>query len=41
VEVSGATTPEYADVAPGFHSLAFSNPIFVDSDGDGYSRISH
>ena len=41
VEVSGATTPAYADVAPGFQSLAFSNPIFVDSDGDGYSRVSH
>jgi len=38
VEVSGPVTPTYEDVAPGYEPLAFSNPIFVDFDGNGYSR---
>jgi hypothetical protein len=35
VEVSGDPGPVYAAVAPGFEPFAFSNPIFVDADGDG------
>ena len=35
VEVRGEPTPDYALVAPGFEPFAFSNPIFVDADGDG------
>jgi hypothetical protein len=37
VEVSGTPAPAsaYATLAPGFTSLAFANPVFVDADGDG------
>ncbi len=35
VEVSGKAGADYAIVAPGFQPFAFSNPIFVDADGDG------
>jgi hypothetical protein len=35
VEVSGEPGPVYAAVAPSFEPFAFSNPIFVDADGDG------
>ena len=39
VEVQGDPLGEdagrYRAVAPGFTPLAFSNPIFVDADGDG------
>lgn len=40
VEVEGAVESDgvYASVAPGFESFAFSNPIYVDSDGDGRWR---
>ena len=35
LEVSGEATGDYAVVARGFIPLAFTNPIFVDADGDG------
>jgi len=35
LEVSGEPSPDYAAVAPDFVPFAFSNPIFVDADGDG------
>jgi hypothetical protein len=35
VEVQGEPGDVYAAVAPGFTPLAFTNPIFVDADGDG------
>ena len=35
VEVEGAPGARYQAVAPGFTPFAFSNPIFVDADGDG------
>jgi hypothetical protein len=35
LEVWGEASPVYADVAPKFAPFAFSNPIFVDADGDG------
>jgi len=35
VEARGNVTEEYAKVFPGFFPLAFSNPIFIDVDGDG------
>ncbi len=38
VEVSGSASSTYAAVLPGFKPLAFTNPIFVDADGDGEWR---
>lgn len=35
VEVSGEPGEVYQRVAPGFVPFAFTNPIFVDADGDG------
>jgi hypothetical protein len=37
VEVEGHAVPGslYAEVAPGYTPFAFTNPIFVDADGDG------
>ena len=35
VEVEGAPDATYAALLPGFTPFAFSNPIFVDADGDG------
>jgi hypothetical protein len=35
VEVEGVPDATYATVLPGFTPFAFSNPIFVDADGDG------
>jgi hypothetical protein len=35
VEVEGEPDEAYAAVAPGFRPFAFTNPIFVDADGDG------
>jgi hypothetical protein len=35
VEVEGRPGSAYADVYPGFIPYAFTNPIFVDADGDG------
>ena len=35
VEVEGPQTGTYSAVAPDFTPFAFSNPIFVDADGDG------
>jgi hypothetical protein len=35
LEVSGEATGDYALVARGFVPFAFTNPIFVDADGDG------
>jgi hypothetical protein len=35
VEVSGEASDIYAAVLPGFDPIAFSNPIYVDADGDG------
>lgn len=37
VEVSGGESSIYSIVAPGFTPLAFSNPIFIDVEGDGYT----
>ena len=34
VEVEGEPDETYAAVAPGFTPFAFTNPIFVDADGD-------
>ena len=38
VEVQGNARPgsPYAEVAPGYTPFAFTNPIFVDADGDGH-----
>jgi hypothetical protein len=38
VEVTGEPSEIYAAVAPHFTPFAFSNPIFVDADGDGVWR---
>lgn len=38
VEVSGPLTPLYTDIAPGLRPLAFSNPVFIDVDDNGYRR---
>ncbi len=35
VEVEGPVQGPYADLYPGFTPFAFTNPIFVDADGDG------
>ena len=35
IEVEGEPDARYSALAPGFAPLAFSNPIFVDADGDG------
>lgn len=35
VEVKGDPGDVYAAIAPGFTPFAFTNPIFVDADGDG------
>jgi hypothetical protein len=35
VEVRGPLSADYAAVARGFEPFAFTNPIFVDADGDG------
>jgi hypothetical protein len=35
VEVSGAASADYKAVYPKFSPFAFSNPVFVDADGDG------
>lgn len=35
VEVEGAAGEDYATVYPGFVPYAFTNPIWVDADGDG------
>ena len=35
VEVEGEPKGLYREVAPGFTPFAFSNPVFVDADGDG------
>ncbi len=35
VEVEGTPSELYSAVAPGFRPFAFTNPIFVDADGDG------
>ena len=35
VEIEGEPSRVYAALAPGFTPFAFSNPIFVDADGDG------
>lgn len=35
VEVWGEPTADYAAIAPGFRPFAFTNPIFLDADGDG------
>ena len=38
VEVGGPTEEVYARIAPGFAPFAFTNPIYVDADGDGRWR---
>ncbi len=35
VEVEAVASEDYAAVYPGFTPFAFSNPIYVDADGDG------
>jgi len=35
VEVEGKAQSDYAAVYPGFKPFAFSNPIFIDADGNG------
>ena len=35
VEGSPGTNSIYTQVAPGYTPFAFTNPIFVDADGDG------
>lgn len=35
VEIEGIADEIYGAIAPGFTPFAFSNPIFVDADGDG------
>jgi hypothetical protein len=35
VEVEGGADATFEAVNPGFRSFAFTNPIFVDADGDG------
>jgi len=35
VEIQGPAEGLYADLAPGHTPFAFTNPIFVDVDGDG------
>jgi hypothetical protein len=36
VEVSGVADERYSAVLPGFEPLAFSNPVWIDADGDGH-----
>lgn len=36
VEVVGEPSAIYRTVAPGFTPFAFANPIFIDTEGDGY-----
>jgi hypothetical protein len=36
VEVEGEANETYRAVNPGFSPFAFTNPIFVDADEDGY-----
>ncbi len=38
VEVEGEPDDVFAAVAPGFRSFAFTNPIYVDAEGDGVWR---
>ena len=35
VEVEGEASETYATLLPRYHPLAFTNPIYVDADGDG------
>lgn len=35
IEVSGEPGPVFAAVAPRFEPFAFTNPLFIDADGDG------
>jgi hypothetical protein len=35
VEVEGPADARYLEIAPDFKPFAFTNPIFVDADGDG------
>ncbi len=35
VEIEGAPDATWSELAPGFTPFAFTNPIFVDADGDG------
>lgn len=35
IEVEGEPDDVFSAVAPEFRSFAFTNPIFVDADGDG------
>lgn len=35
VEVEGNPSPLYTTLLPGFVPLAFTNPIYIDADGDG------
>jgi hypothetical protein len=35
VEVEGPAEGDYAAVLPGFHPIAFTNPIYVDANSDG------
>ena len=35
VEIEGRPGRVYSALAPGFAPFAFTNPIFVDADGDG------
>ena len=35
LEVEGSAEGIYAELYPGFTPFAFTNPIFVDADGDG------
>jgi hypothetical protein len=35
IEVEGPAQGVYAELYPGFTPFAFTNPIFVDADGDG------
>jgi hypothetical protein len=36
VEIEGQPGRVYSALAPGFEPFAFTNPIFVDADGDGH-----
>ncbi|MEZ4292932.1 MAG: hypothetical protein R3E53_21330 [Myxococcota bacterium] len=38
VEVEGPATGLYAEALPGFVPFAFTNPIYVDADGDGRAQ---
>ena len=35
IEVEGPASEAFAKVSPGFVPFAYSNPIYVDADGDG------